>query len=84
MELCGESLLQAVKAYAEEDYSTCVKILKPVRYKIIKIGGSDAQVKLTQKWQCWHFEEIFVIYCMGSCQGDNLFSVQLLMQMLFP
>lgn len=36
-------LLKAILAFGREDYRTTVDLLNPVRYKMIKIGGSDAQ-----------------------------------------
>jgi tetratricopeptide (TPR) repeat protein len=36
-------LLKAILAYGREDYRTCVDLLIPLRYRIVKIGGSDSQ-----------------------------------------
>ena len=38
-----KALLQAIVAYGREQYRDCVDLLYPIRYKLIKIGGSDAQ-----------------------------------------
>jgi len=36
-------LLKAMIAYSREDYSTTISLLYPIRYKLIEIGGSNAQ-----------------------------------------
>lgn len=38
-----EALLNAIVAYGRGQYRECVDYLYPIRYKLIKIGGSDAQ-----------------------------------------
>lgn len=38
-----KALLQAIVAYGREQFEECVELLYPIRYKLIKIGGSDAQ-----------------------------------------
>jgi len=40
---CVLALLKAILAYGQEDYRTAVDLLIPIRYKIVEIGGSDAQ-----------------------------------------
>ncbi|XP_071101465.1 tetratricopeptide repeat protein 38-like [Haliotis cracherodii] len=39
----GETLCEAFVAYNNGDYAKAVDLLKPIRYKIINIGGSHAQ-----------------------------------------
>lgn len=39
----GRCLIDAIVAFAERDYRRTIELLLPVRYKIIRIGGSHAQ-----------------------------------------
>ncbi|MCD2173595.1 tetratricopeptide repeat protein [Rhizobium sp. C4] len=39
----GRRIIDGVLAFAEEDYARAIERLLPVRYKIIRIGGSHAQ-----------------------------------------
>ncbi|OPL21188.1 hypothetical protein AM593_04267, partial [Mytilus galloprovincialis] len=39
----GIPLCEGIVAYEEGNYSKAVELLYPIRYEIIKIGGSDAQ-----------------------------------------
>jgi len=43
MQQVGEGLLKAQEAFFGQDYAQCVEILNPLRYKVIQIGGSNAQ-----------------------------------------
>ncbi|XP_045181254.2 tetratricopeptide repeat protein 38-like [Mercenaria mercenaria] len=36
-------ILEAIKAYDEEDYDTAVEIMKPLKYQVYRVGGSHAQ-----------------------------------------
>ena len=45
----GLSICEAFVAYDNEDYAKAVDILNPMRYKIWKIGGSNAQVRLVER-----------------------------------
>lgn len=38
-----DPLLKAILAYSREQYAEAVNLLYPIRYKLIDIGGSDAQ-----------------------------------------
>lgn len=38
-----QAVLKSILAFGREDYRTAVDLLYPIRYKLIKIGGSDAQ-----------------------------------------
>lgn len=38
-----KALLQSILAFGREQYQECVDLLYPIRYKLIKVGGSDAQ-----------------------------------------
>lgn len=38
-----KALLESILAFGREQYQECVDLLYPIRYKLIKIGGSDAQ-----------------------------------------
>lgn len=40
----GLPLYQGLLAYEEEDYAGAVNLLQPLKYKVAKIGGSNAQV----------------------------------------
>ena len=44
MEDVGRPLCKAFVAYKDGDYATAVDLLNPLRYRIITIGGSHAQV----------------------------------------
>lgn len=37
-------MCEGIVAFEDGDYSKAVELLYPIRYEIIKIGGSDAQV----------------------------------------
>jgi tetratricopeptide (TPR) repeat protein len=39
----GETLMEAMVAFDKKDYATATDLLAYVKYKIVKIGGSDAQ-----------------------------------------
>ena len=41
----GQSICKAFIAYNDQDYATAVDLINPVRYDIITIGGSHAQVR---------------------------------------
>ena len=42
----GQALCQAFVAYDDGDFASAVELLLPIRYKVITIGGSHAQVSL--------------------------------------
>jgi len=44
MDDIGLDLCKALVAFDEEDYNTTVDLLYPKRYRVIDIGGSNAQV----------------------------------------
>ena len=44
MQQVGASLAKAFVAYRDGNYASAVELVKPVRYKIQSIGGSNAQV----------------------------------------
>lgn len=49
----GVPLCDALVAYDAGDFATAVSLVNPLRYKIINIGGSHAQVK--QLISVYHF-----------------------------
>ena len=44
----GAQMMNAFVAYDEGSYDNCVALMKPLKYDILKIGGSNAQV--LNKW----------------------------------
>ena len=40
----GIRMCEALVAYDDDRYADAVDVLHPVRYKLVKIGGSNAQV----------------------------------------
>ena len=40
----GEALLDAIMAYDKKNYTQATDLLNSIKYKIIKVGGSNAQV----------------------------------------
>ena len=40
----GAQMMNAFVAYDEGHYADCVALMKPLKYDILKIGGSNAQV----------------------------------------
>lgn len=43
----GIPMCQAMVEYNQRNYSQAVELLYPLRYRIVDIGGSDAQVRFT-------------------------------------
>lgn len=43
-------MCQAMMEYDQGNYSGAVEQLYPLRYHIVDIGGSDAQVRATEMW----------------------------------
>lgn len=43
-------MCQAMMEYDQGNYSGTVELLYPLRYRMVDIGGSDAQVKSTEMW----------------------------------
>ena len=39
----GESILQAISYFDQNEFSNCVNLLNPIRYNLVQIGGSNAQ-----------------------------------------
>lgn len=39
-------VMEAFQAYENGDYDRAVEIMKPLKYEIIKVGGSHAQVRM--------------------------------------
>ncbi|XP_005104787.1 tetratricopeptide repeat protein 38 [Aplysia californica] len=39
----GEALLKAFISYSDDDFAAAVDLVNPVRYKVVEIGGSNAQ-----------------------------------------
>lgn len=39
-------IIEAFQAYENGDYDKAVEIMKPLKYEIIKVGGSHAQVEI--------------------------------------
>lgn len=44
----GVPMCQAMVEYNQCNYSQAVELLYPLRYRIVEIGGSDAQVSFTE------------------------------------
>ena len=45
-------MCQAMMEYNQGNYNHSVELLYPLRYRIVDIGGSDAQVKYTEMGSC--------------------------------
>lgn len=45
----GEAMLGAIIAYDKKEYTEAADLLNSVKYKIVKIGGSNAQVMLKRE-----------------------------------
>lgn len=41
-------MCKALMEYNNGNYDQTVELLKPLRYRMVDIGGSDAQVRLTE------------------------------------
>jgi len=52
------AICRALAAFADEDYSACVRMLDPVLAEVVRIGGSHAQREL--------IEDTFVVALMRS------------------
>lgn len=51
-------MCEGIVAFEDGDYSKAVELLYPIRYEMIKIGGSDAQVDIT-------LHILFMKRCLG-------------------
>ena len=45
----GAQMMSAFVAYDEGHYADCVALMKPLKYDILKIGGSNAEVRIEDK-----------------------------------
>lgn len=54
-------MCEAMMAYNEGNYSQAVALLYPLRYQMVDIGGSDAQVSITQ----------LEMFCSEKCAKTN-------------
>ena len=43
----GAQMMNAFVAYDEGNFENCVALMKPLKYDILNIGGSNAQVSFT-------------------------------------
>lgn len=48
----GVPMCQAMMEYNQGNYSRSVELLYPLRYRMVGVGGSDAQVKYTEMGSC--------------------------------
>lgn len=44
----GATICEAFTAYSEGEFAKAVDLLNPVRYKVLRIGGSNAQVSVSR------------------------------------
>lgn len=51
-ETVGIPMCQAMLEYNQGNYSQAVELLYPLRYRMVDIGGSDAQVSLKEFINC--------------------------------
>ena len=66
MEEVGRPLFKAFVAYQDGDFAAAVDLLNPVRYRVITIGGSHAQVGSSQfallptlRSLAWEFDTVW-------------------------
>ena len=52
----GVPMCQAMMEYNQGNYSRSVELLYPLRYRMVGVGGSDAQVKHTELGSCGKFK----------------------------
>ena len=58
----GAQMMNAFVAYDEGNYSNCVVLMKPLKYDILKIGGSNAQVRERIKIiSCYNNNKLFAL-----------------------
>ena len=60
-------------AYHKEDYSKAVDLMMPVRYNVVELGGSDAQVSLICQY-IYDASQIQVNLGGSDAQG-NLYNI---------
>lgn len=45
-------MCQAMMEYNQGNYNRTVELLYPLRYRVVDVGGSDAQVRSTEMGNC--------------------------------
>lgn len=48
----GVPMCQAMMEYNQGNYSRAMELLYPLRYRVVCVGGSDAQVRATEMGNC--------------------------------
>ena len=64
--------MNALVAYNDGQYDAVVDLMKPLRYDILRIGGSNAQVLILTSY-LFYYKRIFIIFIIFGVNFHHIY-----------